>query len=119
MAGRFPLFTDIDVDGPLIKGLIRRGWDVVRAVDVLPGDTVDDVLFEYAVEKKRIFVTNDKLIHRIATRWMKEQRPFHGMVYWRKVQQERMTRGDMIESFEAFAREEDPFNYPIRYITPK
>ena len=68
MAGRFPLFTDIDVDGPLIKGLIRRGWDIVRVVDVLPGDTVDALLFEHAVKKKRVFVTNDKLIHRIATR---------------------------------------------------
>jgi hypothetical protein len=63
VAGRFPLFTDIDVDGPLIKGLIRKGWDVVR--------------------------------------------------------EERMTRGEMIESFEAFARATNPFEYPIRYITPK
>jgi hypothetical protein len=119
VAGRFPLFTDIDVDGPLIKGLIRRGWDVVRAVDVLPGDAIDDVLFGYSVKENRIIVTNDKLIHRIATRWMREGRPFHGMVYWRKVQQKRMSRGQMIEAFEAFARETGPFNYPIRYITPE
>jgi hypothetical protein len=52
VAGRFPLFPGIDIDGPLIKRLVRKGWDTVRAVDVLPGDTVDDVLFEYAVEKK-------------------------------------------------------------------
>jgi hypothetical protein len=118
VAGRFPLFTDVDVDGPLIKGLIRHGWDVARAVDVLPDDSPDDVLFAYAVKKRRVFVTNDKLIHRIATRWIKEERPFQGMIYWRRAHQERMTRGQMIEAFEALAREPDPFNYPIRYIAP-
>ena len=34
MPGRFALFTDENVDGRLIKALVARGWDVVRAVGV-------------------------------------------------------------------------------------
>ena len=39
MAGRFPLYTDADVYGPLVEMLVRRGWDVVRAVDAFPEGT--------------------------------------------------------------------------------
>ena len=35
MAGRFPLYADADVRGPLIKALRNAGWDVVRAIDEL------------------------------------------------------------------------------------
>jgi hypothetical protein len=31
VAARFPLYTDADVRGPLIKALKKAGWDVVRA----------------------------------------------------------------------------------------
>jgi hypothetical protein len=60
VAGRFPLFTDADVHGPLIKALIERGWDVVRSVDTYPEGTDDKVLFEYAAKNARVFVTNDQ-----------------------------------------------------------
>lgn len=35
MAGRFPLYTDADVNGPVVQALVDRGWDVVRAIDAL------------------------------------------------------------------------------------
>ena len=53
MPGRFPLFTDENVDGPLIKALTARGWDVLRAVDVFGERTDDAVLFAYAAENAR------------------------------------------------------------------
>ena len=37
MAGRFPLLTDENVQGPLIDGLKARNWDVVLTVDRLHG----------------------------------------------------------------------------------
>jgi hypothetical protein len=43
--GRFAIFTDENVDGPLIKALSARGWDVVRAVDVFGERTDDEALF--------------------------------------------------------------------------
>jgi hypothetical protein len=48
VAGRFPLYTDADVHGPLIEALILRGWDVLRAVDHCPEGTEDPVHFEEA-----------------------------------------------------------------------
>ena len=45
-AGRFPLYTDADVKGPLVKALVSRGWDIVRAVDVHPEKTNDPIHFE-------------------------------------------------------------------------
>jgi len=42
--------TDENVDGPLIKALSARGWDVARAVDVFGERTDDETLFGYAAE---------------------------------------------------------------------
>ncbi len=41
MAVRFPLYTDADIRGQVIEGLIRKGWDLVRAVDIFPQKTND------------------------------------------------------------------------------
>lgn len=106
------------VDGPLIKGLRRRGWDVVRAVDAFEPTTEDDVLFEKSAELGRVFVTNDKGIHAIADQWMRKGRRFPGMVFWEKKHHDRMTTGEFIAEFEKFAQKDDPFEYFIQYITP-
>ena len=34
MAGRFPLYTDADIHGPVVKALVSADWDVVRAHSV-------------------------------------------------------------------------------------
>ena len=118
MAGRFPLLTDIDVDGRLVRGLVRVGWHVVRVVDTFPGDTLDNVLFEQAVEQNQAFVTNDKGMHRIGAEWIRKGQTFR-MVFWAKQHHDRMTIGQFIEAFEEIAAKENAFAYPIEYITPK
>jgi PIN domain-containing protein len=80
VAGRFALFTDENVDGPLIKGLAARGWDVVRAVDVFGERTDDETLFAYAASHGRVFVTRDRPAEAIAIRWLAEGRTFPGMI---------------------------------------
>jgi len=60
VAGRFPIYTDADVRGPLIKALRKLGWDIVRAIDLYPEKTVDPVHFERAVEMGRVLVSNDE-----------------------------------------------------------
>ena len=54
MAGRFPLYTDADVHGPLIVALHERGWDLVRAMDFYPQGTADAVHFERAAKENRV-----------------------------------------------------------------
>lgn len=118
MPGRFPLLTDIDVDGRVVKGLLRLGWDVVRVVDTFPGTTQDDVLFEAAARQNRAFVTNDKRIHRHAVSWIQKQHSFR-MVFWAKKHHDRMTIGEFLQAFEELAGREKPFAYPIEYIKPR
>lgn len=59
MAGRFPLYTDADIRGQLIEALKRKGWDVLRAVDVHPERTKDAVHFEEAAKRRRVLVSYD------------------------------------------------------------
>lgn len=119
MASRFPLFSDENIPGAIIKGLIRRGWDVQRAVDVFPQGTDDTTLFEYAEKAGRVFVSSDEPARVIGVRYLQEGRPFRGMICWIQEHQRRMTVGDFLQCFEAFAEEEKPFAYGIRHITPK
>lgn len=118
MAGRFPLFTDACVNGHLVAALTQRGWDVVRAVDLFPERTPDPVVFARAAEERRVFVSNDGPIERLALAWLAEARPFR-MVFWPQEDYRRWTIGELAEAFEDLAVEDDPFAYPIRRLRPK
>jgi hypothetical protein len=57
--GRFPLYTDADIHGPLVEALVRDGWDVLRAIDRFPEGTTDYVHFDEAVRLSRVLVANE------------------------------------------------------------
>lgn len=119
MAGRFPLFTDACVNGILGDALIRRDWDVRRAIDSFPEGTSDPPLFERAAEEGRVFVTNDGPLQRMALRWVREGTSFR-MIFWRVEDYRLGSIGDFVEAFEALATSEsDPFLYPIHYLKPQ
>ncbi len=82
MAGRFPLYTDADINGPVVDALQRAGWDVLRAVDAYPDATKDPVHFEHAAREGRIFVPNDRRLESLAHSWLGEGKPFRGMICW-------------------------------------
>lgn len=117
MAG-LPLFTDNHTRQQIVKALRDRGWDAVRAIDVFPEKTPDDVLFAYAAEQGRAFATCDEDIHALAMEWIKAGRPFR-MVFWKHKHHERMSDGDFVRAFEEIAAKPNAFAYPIEYITPK
>ena len=117
MAGRFPLYTDADVHGDLVAALEQRGWDVLRAVDVFPEGTKDNPHFERAAKLNRVLVTNDQPLRAIAYRWLREGRPFRGVITWRQLDYYRMSIGDILRDFEKIAEREDPFgNYPVIHL---
>jgi hypothetical protein len=66
VAGKFPRYTDADIRGSLVKGLRHRSWDVVRAVEVFPEGTGDEVHFEKAAVLGRVYVMNDRPSKQIA-----------------------------------------------------
>ena len=119
MAGRFPLLTDIHVHDALVEALRRAGWDILRAVDLLPSNADDEALFAYAAEHDRVFVTNDRPLEAIAIRWMREGRRFRGLVCWPQKHYRVMTDGELAQAFDEIAAKPNAFAYPIEYIKPK
>jgi hypothetical protein len=119
VAGRFPLLTDIHVHDALVEALRRAGWDLLRAVDLLPSNAGDEALFAYAAEHDRVFVTNDRPLEAIAIRWMREGRGFRGLVCWPQKHYRVMTDGELAQAFDEIAASANAFAYPIEYIKPK
>lgn len=117
MAG-FPAFTDHHVRQPIVEGLLRRGWRVVRSVDALGEGVDDDILFDYAAKTALVFVTCDERIHAIAVARLKTGQAFR-MVFWKQAHHARMSDGDFIMALEEIARKPNAFSYPIEYVTPK
>lgn len=120
MAGRFRLYADANIHGPVIDGLIRHGWDLVRAVDAYPEGTDDDVHFERAAAEGRVLISNDVDMKNLAEKWFEERRRFAGLVWWPKEHHRSMRVGDFLIAFEELAAKDDPFqSYPIVHVTPK
>ena len=114
---RFPLFTDNHVREPIVTGLRRLGWTVIRAIDTFPEATPDEILFEYAARRGHAIVTNDEGIHRIAVAWIAESRPCR-MIFWEQGQGRRGAPADgaVIAAIDALAQNPYAFGYPIEYI---
>jgi predicted nuclease of predicted toxin-antitoxin system len=113
--GRFPIYTDADVHQPLIEALQRRGWDVVRAIDLYPEGTRDEVHFERAAKENRVLITNDRRIEAMANRWLGEGRPFRGLILWPQRHYKRMSVGALIAQIEVLA---EPFAHCVIHLKP-
>jgi predicted nuclease of predicted toxin-antitoxin system len=118
--GRFRLYTDADIHGPLVDALAREGWDVLRAIDRFPEGTDDSVHFDEAVRLGRVLVANDSDMKALAERRLGERQRFPGLVWWPRKQYASMTIAEVVERFEELARLADPFGaYPIVCIKPR
>lgn len=113
MAGRFPLYTDADVHGPLIVALRERGWDVVRAIEIYPEGTADAVHFERAAKDGRVLISNDADMELIASRWLAQGRAFRGLVLWPQDHYRRMGYGELVAKIEALS---EPFAHPVIHL---
>ncbi len=120
MAGRFPLYTDADIDGPVVDALVDHGWDVARAIDTFPEKTDDGVHFAHAARSGRAMVGNDIDVKLLAELWYREGRAFRGLVWWPRTHYRKMSPGGFLEAFEELAARDDPFAaYPIIHLRPK
>jgi len=111
VAGRFPLYTDADVHGPLILALRGRGWDVVRAIDLYPQGTADAVHFEHAARENRVLISNDQDMEGIANRWLAEGRPFRGLILW----PQEALQAELVSRIEALS---EPFPHLVIHLRP-
>ena len=115
MTGRFPLYTDADVYGPLILALRRRGWDLVGAIDVYPPGTADAVHFERAARDSRVLMSNDPDMEVIPNRWLADGRPFRGLILWPQEHYKRMSYAQLVARIEALS---EPFPRPVIHLRP-
>ena len=120
MGGRFRLYTDACVDGPVVEALVRASWDVRRGVDAFPEGTGDPVHFERAAQEGRVLVSNDIDMKLLAESWAAQGKSFPGLVWWHRRTYQRMSPGDFVGAFDELAGRDDPFaGYPIVYIKPE
>lgn len=113
---RFPVYTDADVHGPIVDGLIDRGWNVVRAIDARPEGTDDVDHFELAVTLGRVLIANDRHMKAIAERWIEEGRSFPGLVWWPRAAYAVMSNTEILDAIEELANRHGAFAYPIEFI---
>lgn len=93
----FPIYADEDVRGSLIAGLKRRGWDVVRAADIRPGEKDDELHLVEASARGRVLLTGDDDLLAIAGRWTADGRPFNGVIYCPQRRFKTATVGELLE----------------------
>ena len=115
MAGRFPLYTDADVHGPLILALRPRGWDLIRAIDLYPPGTADAVHFDRAARENRVLISNDQDMEVIANRWLADGRLFRGLILWPQEHYKRMGYAELMTRIEALS---EPFPHPVIHLRP-
>lgn len=111
----FPLFTDENVDGPIIEGLRLRGWDVKHATEEVGEKTRDEPLFEHVASLGRVMVSTDKDMLHLALSWVREGRPFR-MIWWEQAKTQQILVSKVLDAFEALADKPDAFAYPIEYL---
>jgi hypothetical protein len=117
MAARFPVLADENVDGRLIEGLLRQGWDVIRAIDVF-GERTDDLrLLVYAAEHSRVLVSTDIDHLSIGEEWLREGRSFR-LLYWSQARHHGLPVGRFLAAFERLAAKPDAFSACIEYLSP-
>lgn len=120
MAGRFRLYTDTDVNGPVVKALQTAAWDILRGIDAYPERASDRVHFARAAQEGRVLVSNDIDMKAIAERWFLEGSSFPGLVWWPRSHYAVMSPGDFAATFEELAGQDQPFSaYPIVHLKPK
>jgi hypothetical protein len=76
------LYADENVDGAIIRSLLRLGWDVIRAIDQHPPGTSDEVHFAAAARDGRMLLTRDRDMVVIATEWQRSGQVFARVLFY-------------------------------------
>jgi len=117
VAGRYPLLTDEDIEGPIVRGLRNLGWDVEHAFETFGEKTLDLRLFEYAASTGRVFVTTDVGHLRTAREWIDAGKASgFRMVWWPQRKTQELRASVVLQAFERLATKEGAFAYPIEFL---
>jgi len=99
------LYLDHNVRGAVVKGLRRRGLDVLTAFEDGHAEFPDAVLLSRAAELGRIVFTQDEDFLIIADQWLRDERHFPGLIY---AHQLHATVGQIVEDIQLIAEAATP-----------
>jgi hypothetical protein len=116
---RFRLLTDEHFPTSVIEFLRKEGREVERVIDLLGKGTLDPQIFAYAAAMGFVWVTSDEPAQRYPRQYLKEGRPFVGMLVWTQDNRYRMRPGHFLRQLYALELEENPFASGIRHIQPE
>ena len=111
----FPLFADENVDGPIVRGLRQRGWQVQHAAERFGESTKDTPLFEYAAKEGLVLVSTDHDMLPLAKQWLLEGRSFR-LIWWEQAETQRILLSVVLDAFDALAAKKHAFAYPIEFL---
>jgi predicted nuclease of predicted toxin-antitoxin system len=75
-------YADMHVKSAIVKGLRRRGMDVVTVQERGRMKADDEDLLAEADSEGRLMITNDTDFLRIHSQWMTTGKSHSGIVYW-------------------------------------
>jgi len=96
---------DHHVPEAITRGLKRRGIDVLTAAEDGAADFDDERLLSRATELTRTLFTQDQDLLAIAHRWLREGRPFSGLIFAHQVG---ITIGQAVRDLELVATVLEP-----------
>lgn len=99
------LYLDVHVPRAVADQLLRRGADVLSAIEDGADRLPDDELLERAGSARRVLVTFDIRFLAMAEQWQRDGRGFAGLVYAHPL---RTSIGQLVTDLEMIAGATDP-----------
>jgi hypothetical protein len=99
------LYTDVHVPLPIVRGLRRRGVDVMTAQEDGAGTMTDPDLLDRVTSLGRVLFSQDEDLPTEAAKRQQLSQPFTGLIY---AHQQRLTIGQFITELELIAKTCDP-----------
>jgi predicted nuclease of predicted toxin-antitoxin system len=90
---RVKIYVDENIDYRVVKGLKRRGVNIITVQETLNLAKSDETQLEYAKSIDALFFTHDDDFLKIAKRWKSGGKSHNGIVY---VHQTKLSVGEII-----------------------
>jgi hypothetical protein len=110
-----PLYMDVHVPQAITEQLRRRGVDVLTAAEEGTDELDDDVLLEHVHRMARVIFTQDIRFRALAEDWIRQGRPFAGLVFGHQLGG---SIGQFVHDLELIAQASEPaeWNNRVEYI---
>jgi hypothetical protein len=106
-----PLYMDVHVPQAVTAQLRLRGIDVVTAIEDRTDELEDDALLQHVAGTGRVLFTQDIRFRALAEDWIRQGRPFSGLVFGRQLG---ASIGQLVRDLELVAAASEPGEWDNR-----